>query len=110
MSNLAVLSYNQFQEFVKTGVIPEFFVNQTKIPAYAMESWRSKWRTKEYKLFPENVTKEDLWYIYTRMDIAANAVDIPAEDAWGKGWQIRPIGPDGKDVENDALVQRIWQI
>jgi len=110
MSNVAILSYDQYKQFRSSGKIPEFFINDEQIPAFAFEGQKRKWSSKEWKLFPKNVSKEDLLYLYERCDIAANAVDTLPADVWGKGFTVKVVNEEGEEVKDSPLEQKIWEI
>lgn len=111
MKGIAVLNFNQFQEFQSTGLIPEYRIDGEQIPAYAFSGAGRKFGAgKKWKLFPKDIGKEDLLYLYRRIDIAANAIDIPAKDVWSKGFTIKVTDDDGKEVMDSPLEKAIWQL
>jgi len=79
------------------------------IPNYAMARSRSSFGAGvEWKTFPKDVSVEDLLYVYRRMDIATNAVDIPPDDCWGKSFTVKVTDEAGKEVENSPFETELW--
>jgi len=108
---VAVLSFNQYQEFAGSGQVPEFFINDKQIPAFAFEGMKRRFGTTyEYKLFPQEVGKKDFEYLYDRCGLATNAVDVPAAKVWGKGFTIKVTDEQGKELQNSKLEKKIWEI
>jgi len=111
MSNLAVLNFNQLKEFDRTGLVPEYRVDGQQVPAYAFEGAKPKFGAAyEWKLFPQDVTKDDLGYLYERCGIATNAVDAIPDRVWGKGFTIKVVNEQGDEVQDSQLEKDIWAI
>ena len=107
----AILNFNQYQEFAGNGQVPEFFINDKQIPAFAFEGMKRKFGTTyEWKLFPKEVGKTDLQYLYERCGLATNAVDVPTGKVWGKGFTLKVTDKDGKEQKNSKLEKQIWEI
>ena len=108
---VAVLNFNQYQEFAGSGQVPEFFINNKQVPAYAFEGMKRKFGTTyEWKLFPAKIGKSDLKYLYERCGLATNAVDVPAAKVWGKGFTIKVTNEQGEEQKDSQLEKDIWKI
>jgi len=109
---MAVLNYGQMSELNTSGILPQYF-NQDgeEIPQYSFITGKSSFGAgKEWKLFPQYIGVDDLVYMYRRMDIAANAVDIPAKDIWAGGVTVKVIGSRGEELKDSELERQIWKM
>lgn len=109
---MAVLNYDQVQGFNNHGLVPQYF-NEAgqQLPEYNFTSRKNQVGAGvEYLLFPETIDYEDLMYIYRRIDIAANAVDLIPADVWGAPINIKTIGADGQEEKDSELAKQIWQL
>jgi|GEM_PF-6661844 len=79
------------------GFIPKYMYKKTGYPTIG---------AKEFKLFQTDVGKDDLRYLYEREGLAANAVDIPANDAFSKWFKVQAY--EG-EKENTKLEDTIWE-
>jgi phage-related protein (TIGR01555 family) len=100
----AVLNYSQYQQFQANGEIPLFTVNSS-IP-----SFRGGGGKTNLKLFPDKISDDDLWYLYSRCDIAANAVDIIPQTVWGKRWTFKTFSADGGELQDSPLEKAAFDL
>ena len=109
---MAVLNYGQMSGLNESGVLPQYFnTDGEEIPQYSFITGKSSFGAgKEWKLFPEYIGVDDLIYMYRRMDVAANAVDIPARDIWAGGVAVKVIGSGGEELKDSDLEKQIWKL
>lgn len=111
MKGISVLRFDQLQDFRETGLITQHLVNDQVVPEYAFTGTKSRaGAEKDSKLFPKNISNEDLLYLYLRCDIAGTAIDTPARDVWSKGFKIKAIDEKGGEIQDSPLEKAIYQL
>jgi hypothetical protein len=96
-----IITQGELDSFKSNGGLPmevSFRINQgtvqgisvaTSLPEYSVEQFQSTLGARTYKTFQTVISKDDLQYLYKRCDIAANAVDVPANDIFSKWFKIQ---------------------
>ena len=110
---MAVLNYNQMQNFNESGIVPQFFDQESgaQLPEYSMVSSKAQvGGGADYLLFPAIISYDDLMYIYQRIDIAANAVDLVPADVWGAPINVKTITEAGQEEKDSDLAKKIWKL
>lgn len=108
----ALLNASQYKQFQTNGVVPTFEVNGQQIPAFSMGAGNNSGFSagKNWKLFPDSIDYTDLWYLYKRCDIAANAVDLTPAAVWGKGWTIKVHNDVGTELKESDLEKSVLNL
>lgn len=103
----ALLSAEQYSEFVTNGTLPKYSANSavTGIPRGRSESPNGGNRS-----FPASISNEDFWYLYKRCDIAENAVDIIPKNVWGNKWKFRVFTGQGAEISDSELEKAAYAL
>lgn len=74
------------------------------------ESKREFSAATDFKLFQPYISLKDLKYLYQREGLAANAVDVPANDVFSKWFNVKSFSDEKGEIENKALEDAIWAL
>jgi phage-related protein (TIGR01555 family) len=97
-----VLTHNQLLDFAQSGRLPSWNLSEPSKSEFTA--------AKEFKLFQTKIDFKDLKYLYQREGLATNAVDVPANDAFSKWFEVRSYSDSAKQIENKTLEDAIWKL
>lgn len=105
------MRFDQLQDFRESGMLTQYLVNDQVVPEYSFRGEKSRAGAgKDWKLFPKNVSNDDLLYLYERCDIAGTTIDTPARDVWSKGFKIKVIDEKGGEIQDSPLEKEIYRL